>query len=135
MTRAEKRQLKASEGNPERELLKIQNHFYKNLWSDFSRVKDPRHSSYIDYKNEVMLAMPLMKNICNVRSLQGMTEAFNKEECIRNIAIITGQEDLEELPHYVTENEYLSRLNPEELAKISTNIIRALIRKRSFEDA
>lgn len=135
MTRAEKRQLKASEGNPVRELLKIQNHFYKNLWSDFSKVKDPRHSSYINYKNEVMLALPLMKNICNVRSMQGMTEAFNREECIRNIAMITGQEDLEELPHYVTENEYLSRLNPKELAKIRTNIIHALIKKRSFEEA
>ena len=101
MTRAEKRQLKASEGNPMRELLMIQNHFYKDLWKDFSHVKDPRHHSYIDYKNEVMLAVPLMKNICNVRSMQGMTEAFNREGCIRNIAMITRQEDLQEFPHYV----------------------------------
>lgn len=48
---------------------------------------------------------------------------------------MTGQEDLQELPHYVTENEYLGRLDPEELSKIRANIIRALIRKRSFESA
>lgn len=135
MTRAEKRQLKASKGNPMLELLKVQHHFYKNLWSDFSRITDPRHASYIDYTSDVMLAMPIMKNICDVRSMQDMTRIFNKEACISNIALITGKNELEELPHYVTVNEFLSRLNPDELSAIRTRMIKALIRKRSFEQA
>lgn len=65
MTRAEKRQLKASEGNPLLELLKVQNHFYKNLWNDFQNIKVPRHASYIAYTSDVMLTMPMMKNICD----------------------------------------------------------------------
>lgn len=60
MTREEKRMLKKSEGNPFKELLKVQNHFYKNFWSDLGEVKDPRHASYIDYNNDVMLTMPLL---------------------------------------------------------------------------
>ena len=135
MTRAERRQLKASEGNPMLELLKVQYHFYKNLWSDFSRITDPRHASYIDYTSDVMLAMPILKNICDVRSMQDMTRIFNKDACISNIALITGKDELEELPHYVTVNEFLSRLNPDELSAIRTSMIKALIRKRSFEQA
>lgn len=135
MTRDEKRQLKKSEGNPLVELLKVQNHFYKNLWSDLSGVKDPRHSSYIDYTCDVMLAMPLMKNICDIRSMQGMSSTFNSEECIANTALITGRDELSELPHYVTINDFLSRLNPDELSTIRSKMINALIRKRSFEKA
>lgn len=133
MTRAEKRQLRRSEGNPLIELLRVQNHFYKDLWHDFSGVEDPRHSSYIDYTSDIMLAMPLMKNICDIRSMQGMTSTFNTEEYIANTALITGKEELSELPHYVTVNDFLSRLNPDELSKIRSKMIRALIRKRSFE--
>lgn len=64
-----------------------------------------------------------------------MTAAFNKEECIGNITVITGHSDLEELPHYVTVNEFLSRLNQEDLSAGRKKIINALIRKRSYEQA
>lgn len=135
MTRAEKRQLKKSEGNSMIELLKVQHHFCKTFWSDLSNVEDPRHPSYINYTSDVMLVMPIMKNICNIRSMQGMSSIFNSEECIANTALITGKDELSEIPHYVTVNDYLSRLNPEELSAIRTRMIRALIRKRSFEKA
>jgi hypothetical protein len=135
MTRAEKRQLKKSEGNPLIELLKVQNHFYKDFWKDLSGVKDPRHSSYIDYTSDIMLTMPLMKNICNIRSMQGMSSTFNSEEFIANTALITGKSELSELPHYVTVNDFLSRLNPDDLSAIRSKMINSLIRKRSFEKA
>ena len=135
MTRAEKRQLKKSEGKPLTELLKVQNHFYKDFWKDLSKVNDPRHASYINYDSDVMLAMPLMKNICDIRSMQGMSSAFNKEACIANTALITGKGELAEIPHYVTINDFLSRLNPDELSDIRTKMIKSLLRKRSFEKA
>lgn len=135
MTRAERRQIKKSEGNPLLELLKVQKHFYSDLWNDFAAVHDPRHSSYIDYTSDVMLAMPLMKNICDVRSMHEMTETFNTEECIANTALITEKNELSELPHYVTVNDFLSRLNPDELSNIRSKMIKSLIRKRSFEKA
>lgn len=135
MTRAEKRQLKKSEGNPLIELLKVQNHFYKDFWSDLSSVKDPRHASYIDYTSDIMLVIPVMKNICDIRSMQGMSSTFNTEACIANTALITGKNELTEIPHYVTVNDFLSRLNPDELSVIRSKMINALIRKRSFEKA
>ena len=135
MKRAEIRNLRQLEGNPLTELLKVQKHFCKDLWCDFASVHDPRHASYIDYTSDVMLAMPLMKNICDIRSMQQMTVSFNKDQCIENIGLITKNADLSELPHYVTVNDFLSRLNPDELSKVRSKIIKQLLRKRSFENA
>lgn len=135
MKRFESRQLRKSEGKPLTELLKVQNHFYKNLWKDLSKVEDPRHPSYINYTSEVMLTMPLLKNICDIRSMRGMTSKFNRDECISNVGIINCNKELLEIPHYVTVNDFLARLNPDELADIRTKMIKALIRKRSFESA
>lgn len=111
-------------------MLKVQHHFYKDLWGDFIRIADPRHASYINYPSEVMLAMPVMKNTCDVRTMQSMKRVFNKDACIENTALITGRE---ELPYYVTVNDFLSRLNPDELTAIRIKMIKSLIRKRSFE--
>jgi hypothetical protein len=72
----------------------VQNHFYKDLWNDLSRVHDPRHLSYSDYTSDIMLAMPLLKNICDIRSMQGMSSTFNTEECIANTALITRKDEL-----------------------------------------
>lgn len=81
-------------------------------------MNDSRHFSYIDYTSDVMLAMLIMKNICNIRSMQG-----------------NGKAELSEVPHYVTGDDFFSRLNPDELSNIHAKMIKALIRKRSFENA
>lgn len=96
-------------------------------------MKDPRHQSYIDYGFDVLLYTILLKNVCNLESMRSMTQAFNKAECIENKKRTWGIEGLEELPHYDTINDFLSRLNTEELSQIRTYMIRALLDKRSLE--
>lgn len=66
--------------------------------------------------------------------MQQMTAAFNDENCIQNISALVGNVH-EELPHYVTLNEFLKRLDPIELQKVRKDIIKRLIRMRTFEDA
>ncbi|WP_338471511.1 hypothetical protein R4Z10_01705 [Niallia sp. XMNu-256] len=44
-----------------------------------------------------------------------------------------GDVKLEELPHYDTINNFLSRLHPEKLGEIRTYMIKELLKKRSFE--
>ena len=39
------------------------------------------------------------------------------------------------LPHGVTENEFLERLNPEELEEIQKDIAYTMIRRKTFNDA
>jgi hypothetical protein len=64
-----------------------------------------------------------------------MTEEFNKNACIENIRKIMGLEELAELPHWSSVNDYLERLKPEELESIMPQLCNRLIRMRSFEDS
>jgi len=115
------------------EFIKIKKHFFRNIEKWMKSVKDPRHPSYIKYETDALLFPMIMKNACGIRSMGNMTEKFNKEECIRNMAAVLGYEQLEELPHYDTINNFLSRLDPAEIERIRNCMIRELFKKRSLE--
>ena len=132
VTRKEKREME-KEVNYLFELLKTQNHFFKNLNKLLKTIDDPRHQSYITYDTEVLLMMVILKNACNLKSMREMTNEFNKEECIKNVGKWLGNEDLEELPHYDTINDFLARVNPAELERIRIDMIKKLFKKRCFE--
>ena len=67
--------------------------------------------------------------------MQSMTSYFNKDEVVSNIYNILGDKEKEYLPHYVTLNEYLERLNPKELENIQHDIVYRMIRRKTFNDA
>lgn len=132
ITRRTKRE-KEKEINFFGEFIKLQNHFFKDILKHIKGVKDPRHKSYIEYDSDIILFTMLMKNACSIFSMSNMTEQFNKDECIENIAKVLGYETLEELPHYDTINNFLCGLEPEEIEKIRDYMIKELFRKRSLE--
>lgn len=63
-----------------------------------------------------------------------MTDHFNKDECIENLKTVLGMDNLDELPHYDTINDFLSELEPKELESIRTYMIKELLKKRCLED-
>jgi len=65
--------------------------------------------------------------------MRNMTDRLNKDECIENLQKYLGMEQLEDLPHYDTINNFLSHLDPEELGRIRTYMIKELLQKRCFE--
>jgi len=77
----------------------------------------------------------VLKNIFDLFSMQEMTYQFNQAERVQNVCEILGKSGKEFLPHYVTINDCLKKLNPDELEKVRNKLIGSLIRKRSFEDA
>ncbi len=115
------------------EFLKIKDHFFRDIMEKLRLVKDPRHQSYIKYDTDLLIFTMIMKNACSITSMSSMSERFNKEECIENMAIVLGYDSLEELPHYDTINDFLCRLQPIELEKIRDFMIKELLRKRSLE--
>jgi hypothetical protein len=133
MTRAEKREIKRKLNREIVEFLKIQNHYFPDLIRDIKKVMDGRNQSYITYEIEVILYVMILKNICSIESMQGMVEEFNGDECVKNIYRILGLEEKEYLPHYVTINECLSKLDTKELEKIRKRMVYDLIRKKSFD--
>ena len=135
MSREQDRIRKKLENNPIVECNKIQNRFFPQLFSMFGRVKDPRHQSYIDYSARVMLGTMYYKCIAGISSMQEMTRTFNNERICRNLYTFMGENTKNYMPHGVTENEFLERLDPRELETVQQNIVYSMIRRKTFDDA
>ena len=135
LTRAEKREIKRTLKNEIKEFLKIQAHYFPELIQDIKNVMDSRNQSYITYEIEVILYMMILKNACSIESMQEMSDEFNIDECVKNIYKILGLEEREYLPHYVTVNDCLKKLDNTELEKLRKKMIYGLIRKKSFDHA
>lgn len=135
MSRERVRIAKKRELNPVVECNKIQQKFYPELISKFAEVKDPRHSSYTEYDCKVMLGTVYYKGIAGISSMQGMTREFNDEMVVGNLYHFMGSEAKEYLPHGVTINEFLERLDPGELEKIQADIVYKMIRRKTFDNA
>ena len=135
MGRAEKRELRRTIKKDIAAFLKIQNHYFPKLIEDIRNVLDKRNQSYITYEIEVILYTMILKNACSIVSMQEMVEAFNSDECAKNIYKILGLPEKDYLPHYVTINECLAKFPNGELEKIRKKMIYNLLRKKSFDDA
>ena len=66
----------------------------------------------------MMLGTLYYKGIAGIDSMQEMTEQFNDETVSKNLSMFIGEKAGEYVPHHVTENEYLERLDPMELEEI-----------------
>ena len=132
VTRKQKRD-KSEEINFFEEFLRIQKHFFKEFISNLGYIKDNRHQSYIEYGTDIIFFVMIMKNITALQSMNQMTAEFNKDNCISNVAKTLGYQDLEELPHHDTINNFLKKLNPIEIEKIRTYMIKELLKKRCLE--
>ena len=135
MSREQERIKKKLEKNPIIECNKIQKKFYPELFSMFGNVDDPRHKSYIDYSAKTMLGTLYYKSIAGISSMQEMTRAFNDDVVCENLYKFLGDEKKDYLPHGVTENEFLAKLNPKELEKILQKMVYSMIRRKTFADA
>lgn len=135
MSREQDRIKKKLEKNPIIECNKIQQKFYPELFKRFTEVKDPRHQSYIEYSIKTMLGTLYYKCIGGISSMQEMTRKFNDESVVKNLYAFVGDKKQDYLPHGVTINELLEKLNPEELENIQKDIVYSMIRRKTFDDA
>ncbi len=135
MSREQERIRRRLEANPVEECNKIRQKYCPNLFRDFADTKDPRHQSYTEYSNKEMLGTVYYKGIAGIESMQSMTYEFNKEQVTKNLLHFMGEEAKPYLPHAVTVNEYLERLEPEELQKVQQKQVYELIRRKTFDDA
>ena len=135
MSREQERARRKLEKNPVVECNKIQNKYYPELFKKFSEVNDPRNQSYIGYSVKTMLGTLYYKCIGGISSMQEMTRQFNDEKVVENLYSFMEESRKEYLPHGVTENEFLERLDPQELEKIQKDIACSMIRRKTFNDA
>lgn len=123
------------EKNPIEECAKIQRKYIPDLNRFLSETKDPRDVRYITYTNRTLLGQMVYKGVSGIVSMQEMTRQFNNDEAVANIYSLIDEKAKEMLPHHVTSNEYLERLDPEEVRKILHQIVYDCIRRKTFDDA
>ena len=135
MGREQERIAKRMEKNPVEECNRIQKKFYPELFERFGETKDPRNMSYTEYSNREMLGTLYYKCLSEVESMRAMTRTFNADKVVKNLYGFIGSSPKEYLPHHVTLNEYLERLEVEELENIRDDMVYKMIRRKTFDDA
>ncbi len=68
----------------------------------------------------------------HIGSMRKITSSFNSNNVINNIVVLLDAQELNELPHFDTINNYLKTLDSIELEKVITGIVNRLIRMQSF---
>lgn len=114
------------------DFMMVANHFFHSLREWILEMDDPRNQSYTTYTQADFVYMAILKNICGQHSMREMEENFNKETCIDTLRIMSGNQRLDEMPHYDTLNYYLERLSPECLSELRKKMVTCLIRGKQF---
>ena len=127
MTKKEKRERKKKDKGIV-DFMMVMNHFFHSLKEWLDEMDDPRNTSYITYTQADLGYMAILKNVCAQHSMREMDENFNCENCIDTLHLLSGNQKLEEMPHYDTLNYYLERLSPECLSELRKKMIVSLIR-------
>ena len=114
------------------DFMMVTHHFFRSLNKWFYEMSDPRHQSYITYTQTDLAYLAILKNICGQYTMRQMEENFNDEKCIDTLRIMSGNKNLDEMPHYDTLNYYLEKLSPECLAEVRRKMVTSLIRGKHF---
>lgn len=131
MNRREKRMLK-KEINMFSDVVNIIKQYFPCLIDKLEKLTDVRHQSYIDYTMSIITVTRLLALICGIKSMRQVTQTFNTEETVKNIANLL-ELNLEEIPHYDTINDVFETINIEELRKIQKYMVTRLIRSKMFD--
>ena len=84
---------------------------------------DQRDQRYIKYSIGTILIMLFFKYALSIISMHGMTREFCYREAIQNLLQLSKQENLNELPHYQTVNDFLVGFTPVFLENVRYKII------------
>ena len=103
MNRKERRKLK-KEINIFSDVVNIIKQYFPELIKKFEKLTDTRNQSYVEYHMSVIMVTRLLGLLCGIKSMRNITEKFNTEETIKNIANLL-EIELEEIPHYDTINK------------------------------
>lgn len=114
------------------DFMMVSNHFFSSFREWILEMEDPRNQSYTTYTQADLVYMAILKNICGQKSMREMEENFNNETCIDTLRIMSGDQKLDEMPHYDTLNYYLERLSPECLSELRKKMVKSLIRGKQF---
>lgn len=74
-----------------------------------------------------MLGTLYYKCIGGISSMREMTSTFNDETVVKNLYLLIGAKEQKQMPHGVTINELLEKLDSAEIERIQKDIVYAKI--------
>lgn len=110
-------------------VITIIKQYFPELINKFEGLTDLRHQSYVKYKMKVVFMVRLIGLMSSIKSMHELTEEFNTEEAIANIAQICELE-LDEIPHCDTINDIFENVKVEEIEQIIKYMINRMIRSK-----
>ncbi len=131
MTRKERRELKKDKSLV-CSLYNIIDKYLPRLFVMFEELSDQRMQGKVTYSMKVICVTRLFGLLCGLTTMNSMTNNFNNDNTIKNLAKITNTK-LDDLPHHDTINDVFDDLSIDELRKIQKYIVNALIRSKMFD--
>lgn len=115
-------------------LIKTMEHFFPEMNGWLKRIRDPRNEDLITYELVTLLWVMILMFMTKREARRRVTYEFKSEAFLKNIIELTGQKDLETLPHGDTLNYVFQRgLSYEELYGVARKMVSRLIRKKVLE--
>ena len=99
-----------------------------------NQVDDPRDKARTTYESKAILFTRIISGVFMYSSMRKMTVGLNDGNTVHNVSFMLNQPELEVLPHYSTINNYLEKLDPNELQTIIQKILMRLIKMSEFKD-
>lgn len=115
-----------------KELIKIIRHYFPDFNKLLSQIDDPRHQSFITYMQEEILFTRIISYCCHLKSMKEINRELNNDNVIKSFKYLFGEE-LEEIPHGDTINNYLKEVEINQLRNILYEMVRHLMNKKFFD--
>lgn len=131
MNRELKRKIRKDK-NLIKSIFEIIQKYLPELIDKCANLTDKRHPSYVLYSMKVICVTRLLGLLCGITGLVPMSDAFNKDGVIKNIASLCN-EKLKEIPYWETIQDVFIDMKIDELRDIQKYIIKTLIRSKMFE--
>lgn len=131
MNREFKRNLRKDK-NLIKDMFSIIQKYLPELINKLANLTDIRNQSYITYSMKVICVTRLLGLLCGITELVPMSDAFNKDNVIKNISDICN-DNLYEIPYWETIQDVFINMSIEELRDIQKYIVTTLIRSKMFD--
>lgn len=130
---ARKKEFKEDGMNLAETLLETVDHFFPKFNEGMSMIKDHRHPLLITYIQKTLIWTGLMMYVTQRGSRRQIGLELRGGKCLEGIKELSGQKNLEQVPHGDTLEYYIQKANVEDFEELNKNMIQRLIRMRVLE--
>lgn len=131
------RSAQEEDGQAEKSLVKVLSvtvgHYFPEFNQLLGQLTDIRNQDLITYKRETIVWAGLLALLTKRQARMNISHQMRQDSFCQNLKSLSGQEDLENVPHGDTVEYLLTRLKWEELEEVQVKMIGKLLRNRVLE--